>query len=242
MGAFTLLSRAKPVIHHRLEQMIRNLKRKTKTSNQLKRYFRPSQTLHWVHPAELGPQALHDELSFRNLPIDEDQNENIKNLVNSLNGNGRYDNGLTTDLNLISKKRAYEAYSQQIAPKQYFESEILVESRYYSHLIKGLSEMDRELVSTQENPFRIVLKGRYEDICRLREEIMKKRSECMADELNEIVYVVPNTLAPKLSSSVLHSMKQESGARYHLYKLKNNDTYLLVIQGNKSQRAEASNL
>lgn len=221
--------------------MIRSVKRRATNCN-LKRYFRPSPALQWMHPSDLNPEALREELTCRNLPIEDDENENIKTLCINLNRKGGYANGLTTDLNLISKKRAYEAYCQQIAPKQYFESEILVESRYYNHLINDISEMDRELISAQENPFRIVLKGRYEDVCRLRENIMTRRSECMADELNEIVYVIPNALAPKLSSSVLHSMKQESGARYHLYKLKNNDTYLLVIQGKKSQRMDASNL
>eukprot|EP00494_Astrolonche_serrata_P007069 UN07094 len=88
----------------------------------------------------------------------------------------------------------------------------------------------------QEGPFRIILSGKYKEVIQLRNNIIEKQNDLTS---KEIVYIIPISLAPKLSSSVLQSMKSHTGARYHLYKLKGSDTYLLAIRGTKSERSAA---
>jgi len=204
--------------------------------------FHTSRTLYWMHPNELKPNTLVEELERRHLVVAEDHETNLQTLLQNISLRGGLDHGITNDLSLAKKKREIEAVANQVQPHAHFGTEMLVESRHFEQVVGTLSDFDDELVSTsdgKDGPFRVIIKGRHSDVARLRETFIQRQSELVTDE---IIYVIPTGLAPKLSSTVLLQMKQTSLAKYHLYKLKGSDTYLLVIQGSKEERNNACKL
>lgn len=195
-----------------------------------------------MHPNELKPNTLVEELERRQLVVAEDHETNLQTLLQNISLRGGLDHGITNDLSLAKKKREIEAVANQVQPHAHFGTEMLVESRHFEQVVGTLSDFDDELVSTsdgKDGPFRVIIKGRHSDVARLRETFIQRQSELVTDE---IIYVIPTGLAPKLSSTVLLQMKQTSLAKYHLYKLKGSDTYLLVIQGSKEERNNACKL
>eukprot|EP00493_Phyllostaurus_siculus_P027330 UN27677 len=217
------------------------MRAKSAISTNLRRHFRTSTALHWIHPNSLKNDALKRELTLRNLPVSTDHETNVSVLCEHV---GVFDpeSGLTTDLELVARKRRAEESARKIPERTNFSCEILIESRHYKKFLLGLTEEQRNLVSASEQPYRMKLSGRYADVLKIRNQYLEYQKEFVGEGRDEIIFVIPKGLAPKLTSSVLSSMKEQSQAKYHLYKLKGSETYLLVIQGSKVHRMQASRL
>jgi len=217
------------------------MRAKSVVSSHLRRHFRTSATLHWAHPNSLKSDQIKRELVRLSLPISSDQEANLSTLCKHIGG---FDpvSGLTTDLQLLERKRKSEESARQIPERTNFSCELLIESRHYKKFLHALTEEQKEMVIATETPYRVKISGRYGEVMKVRSVFVDIQQELCGEGKDEIIFVIPKSLAPKLTSSVLLSMKEQSQAKFHLYKLKATDTYLLVVQGSKVHRMQASRL
>jgi len=209
------------------------------------RNFHRSISPKWFHPSELRRDEILAELESRSLPAVEDDNENVSTLCSSIEQNGGFSSGLTTNWNLAQEKRLMEETVNKIEFDTFFKTNVVVENRQYKNILQYITPEEQECIvscePTGDVPFHIEISGRYEEVCTLRNRVFYLLKRYSA---NEITYILPNTLGNKLSNNVLQAMKKSTGARYNLYRTKaqHQDMYLLVIDGNEEQREQACNL
>jgi len=73
-----------------------------------------------MHPNELKPNTLVEELERRHLVVAEDHETNLQTLLQNISLRGGLDHGITNDLSLAKKKREIEAVANQVQPHAHF--------------------------------------------------------------------------------------------------------------------------
>jgi len=201
-----------------------------------KRKFFTSPKPRWQTPEQLSTSELRKECERRSMSSKGSRAALIERLQNALQDIGGYDNGLTLDKGLANRKKQLEIKSYQIPPNRYTTQYIYVEDRFQKKIQSSFD--DSRICFHNDAPSHIRLKGKYADVCSLRDQIWSMVSDIASQET---IYSLPHSIVLRLKRSILADIRRNHDVNFTIMRNKHNgeDMMLVAVEGKPQNRANA---